>query len=393
MNRDGNIDETLDRVRAEVAEEVAAGVRVPAFAGVLARRARRRRLQAAAGGAALVVVAAGVVGGVAATRPGAHHSVPPAATVTATQQPTASSSTAATSGPQTYPPKGASYVVVDGQGQFLWTDLDNGTQGHFGLGGLEPSVSADGRRIAFTTSSNGGSSIEVWNLDTRSSQTVASSSSPLGVEHPSISPDGTHVAFLEIGAGIRVAKIGSSASPTTVVPNANVVTWSGNGALIYLLGPRSDCAVEQTNLSNSATRCLLPTATLQSLPAPNGAPWYIQDLSSGAGTGLFVLDVMADANAGSVAQAVAILDPAAEATPFHVLSATVSESTASGNVPGPGAAFPHLLGNGTRVVFVRTHGGGDTPFVSTVLSASVGGGSPTTVMTGVYGVGLGATSG
>ncbi|MGH3743392.1 MAG: hypothetical protein ACRDTP_00845, partial [Mycobacteriales bacterium] len=103
-----NIDETLDRVRGELADEVASDVRVPSFERVLARRAGRRRLQATVGAVAVVVVAAGVVGGVAATRPGPHRSVPPAG-VSVSPAPTSPSGP---SGAQTYPARSSSYVVV-----------------------------------------------------------------------------------------------------------------------------------------------------------------------------------------------------------------------------------------------------------------------------------------
>lgn len=223
---------------------------------------------------------------------------------------------------QTYPAEGTSYVVVPDGDQLDWTDLKTGAHGHFGpADGSElssPSVSADGRWITFTQLpplpsvqnllANGYEpSAGYWDLDTRSGGTLRSS---VGIgwtvaSQPSISPDGTRVALAPT-SGIYLATVGKARLPIRFQPNvAQEVTWNGNDALAYLPAPGqgNDCAVVRVTLSAAATRCLLPTTTLQSLPALNGVPWQIDDVTGSADPSLLTLDVRAASPGRSTAQA------------------------------------------------------------------------------------------
>jgi hypothetical protein len=401
-----SLDDRLDRVRDELADEVAADVRVPSFAGVLARRARRRRLQATAGGAALVVVAAGVVGGIAATRPSPHRSVPPVASVSVSPPPSgsrsASPTTPAPSEVQTYPEKGSAYVVVPDGDQLAWTDLATGSDGHFGPadGNLlaDPSVSADGRRLAYvdtsTATSGASHDIDFWDIDTRSGGTLATIAGPSVVSAPSISPDGKRVAFVS-GSSLRIATIGSRGVPASVLLQGGtgfyVVSWTGNDAIAYApldAGSGGDCAVEQVvaiaqPVTPAGTRCLLPTATLQSVFASDGSTWRIDSISGAADGSVLALGVT---TTNQSQHGIGLLTTKAEATPFRVLPATiVTESSPLLNL-GPPVALDG------RVLYQQAQGGGNAH----VLSVDLATGEKTEVTAAFGGDlqrGLGATSG
>lgn len=360
-----NLDDRLARARAEVADEVASGVRVPSFASVLARRAHRRRIQVAAAGSVLTLAVVGVVVGVAATAPGSHaRSVPPIASVTANRPPTSapmtSPSTAASatvsdalSGPQTYPAKGVSYVVVPDGSQFAWTDLKTGAHGHFGPTSghvSSPSVSADGRRIAYLTNPENG--IAVWDLDSRTAQEVMPE---IDIENaPAISPDGTKVLWTE-HAIIRMAEIGVPSSTQTVTADGSPAAWDGNGAIVY---PTNDinmggrCAVMRLDLAaGHATRCLLPVATLQAVFAPDGSTWQIGSISGVPGGGVFALGLWPADAGGGPEGAVGVLTVWAEATPFKVLPSTVVADASTQAV-----ADPVLIDRATRLVYAKQPG-------------------------------------
>ncbi|HEX7354551.1 MAG TPA: hypothetical protein VF288_06915 [Mycobacteriales bacterium] len=390
-----NIEDRLDRVRDELADEVKADVRVPSFAGVLARRARRRRLQAAAGGAAVVVVAAAVVGGLAATRPGPHHAVPPAVTVSVSPSPSPTGSpTTAPSTAQTYPAPGASYVVVPDGDQLAWTDLKTGAHGHFGPTDgsqlSDPSVSADGRRVAYmATVSPAQTEIAVWDLGTGRGTTLATfAGSPSA---PSISPDGTRVIWAESGAGIEMATVAApSPAPPALLPNIQNAAWDGNDALAYLPADEysgGQCAVVRVELSKgSPTQCLLPMATLDSVFAADGSTWHIDGIAASVSSNLFALTLFTNDGGTRRAQrnGLGILNPDAEATSLHVLAPSALVS-------------PVLLDRGSRVLGVEfpvagPTGAQDQPIVGTVVSVEVATGKKTTLGITTR-AGVGATSG
>lgn len=378
-----NIDDRLDRVRDELADEVAADVRVPSFAGVLARRARRRRLQAAAGGAAVAVVAAAVVGGLAATRPGPHHAVPPAVTVSVSPSPSPTGSpTTAPSSAQTYPAPGASYVVVPDGDQLAWTDLKTGAHGHFGptsgSGQLsDPSVSADGRRIAYKLNRENG--IAVWDLDTRAALPVMPA---ISIENSvAISPDGTKVLWTEQGGVVRMASVGVPSSAQTLTSDGSPAAWDGNDAIAYAaygtqLG--GQCAIVRLDLSSKATHCLLPTATLQSVFAADGSNWQINDISGVPDGGLFALGLNTEPSGGGPDTAIGLLSVGAEATPFRVLQPTVVADPATQAV-----ASPVLVDNGARLLYAQVQQSADQSSPGgAVIMLDLATGAKTTVTSG-----------
>jgi dipeptidyl aminopeptidase/acylaminoacyl peptidase len=392
-----NLDDRLDHARGELADEVATDVRVPSFDGVLARRAHRRRLQAAAGGAALVVVAAGVVGGVAATRPAAHRSVPPAATVSVSPPPTSPPvSTSPTTMPgsaQTYPARGESYVVVADGDQLAWTDLKSGAHGHFGPADgstvLSPSVSTDGRRVVFVDRTSEGNRLGTWDLDTGSGGSTLTGHDVL---MPSISPDGKTVAWYVQATGIVTAPFDDlGGANTAAIPRVDQAAWSGNGALAYLPDDRNtggQCTVERLDLATRSTRCLLPTATLQSVFASDGSTWQVDSVSGAPDTGTLALGVTTSpGGSGAVHGAIGLLDSGAEATPFHVLPSSVVDDTSTESV-----FFPVLLDRGTRVVYVDAKGTHDKPGQGTVVSLEIASGATTAITTGGA-LGMSATNG
>ncbi|MGH3630298.1 MAG: hypothetical protein ACRDRL_23005 [Sciscionella sp.] len=318
----------------------------------------------------------------------------------------AAPTTAAPGNGQTYPAKGTSYVVVPDGDQLVWTDLKTGAHGHFGpADGSElssPSVSADGRRITFTQlpplpsvqnllADGYEPSAGYWDLDTRSGGTLRPSAG-IGwtvTSRPSISPDGTRVA-LAPSSGIYLAAVGGARLPIRLLPTvAQEVAWDGDDALAYLpaLGHSNDCAVERVTLSAAATRCLLPTATLQSLPASNGAGWQIDDVTGSGDPSLLTLDMRAHSPGGSTAQAVAILDPSAEATPLHVLADTITTSPPVDGVQAT-SRFSVLVDQGSQVLYTVNAGPGSQ---AKIFQSSINGGAPRRV--GISpGMGLGATS-
>lgn len=394
-----NLDDRLDRARDELADEVASGVRVPSFDGVLARRARRR-LQVAAGGAALVVVAAGVVGGVAATRPTTHRSAPPIATVSASRPPTSPPTTAPTAsstvsspvnGPQTYPAKGVSYVVVPDGDQLAWTDLKTGAHGHFGPADgsqlSDPSVSADGRRVAYRMNPEHG--IAVWDLDTRTAQQVMP---PKDIETSlAISPDGTKVLWTEHTV-IMMADVGAPSSAHEVTADGSPAAWDGNDAIAYLdygVNQGGQCAVMRLDLTTKATRCLLPVATLQSVFAPDGSSWRINSISSSDGNSPFALGLTTGQPGDLLDGAVGLLSVSAEATPF-----TVVQPTVVANPTLTAVADPVLIDHGSRLLYAEVPGSEDQgPAGEDVYALDITTGMRQLVTRVSGATGLGATSG
>jgi len=91
------------------------------------------------------------------------------------------------------------------------------------------SVSADGTAIAFTAVSEGGSRIYIRSRSNVDLHAVPGSD---GGSNPSLSPDGTSVAFFVDGT-IRRSSIDGPASTLGRAADTRGIAWSGDGALIF----------------------------------------------------------------------------------------------------------------------------------------------------------------
>lgn len=349
-------------------------------------------MQFAVGGAALaVVVAGGVAGGLMATG-SKSRAVPPAATVPVTPTPTSPTSppTSTPTTAQTYPAKGSSYVVVPNGSQLTWTDLNTGAHGHFGpqSGAVSsPSVSADGRRIAYKLNRENG--IAVWDLDTRTALPVMPAAS---IETSvAISPDGTKVLWTEQGGVVRMARVGVPSSAQSVTSDGSPAAWDGNDAIAYVaygtqLG--GQCAVVRLDLSSKATHCLLPTATLQSVFVADGSTWQVNGISGVPDGSLFALGLNTEPSGAGSDSAIGLLTVGTEATPFRVLQPTVVADPSLQAV-----ASPVLVDNGARLLYAQVAGPDDQgPPGETVISLDIVTGAKTMLSIGRQ-TGLGATQG
>lgn len=351
----------------------------------------RRKRWSVAGAAITVVVVGGLVGCGSAAN---HAATAPASTVSgATPLPSGPASTAPAD--QAYPARGASYVVVPDGNQLAWTDLKTGARGHFGpaFGQVSaPSVSADGRRVAFLMKTSRGEEVDYWNLDTHTGGAVRQ---PHAFRvSPTISPDGTRVVWSE-QSGVHLVAIGDgsrdvSALSAVVAPPAQGVTWNGNGAIVYVPGGSSACAVERLDMSaGGAAQCLLPTATLESVVASDGSTWKPNSITGTSRPGIFAFEVTAGARPTHAA--IALLDTSAEATPFRVLQPTFVQDFDVADV-----ANPVLLDGGTRLLYESYPGGQkQSPYRILVVSLDLATGAKATVATVYLNTmdGLGAPSG
>lgn len=345
---------------------------------------RRRVVVGVVGGAVFVVVAASV-SGVLTTSTGPDKSLPPAAI-------TSGSPSTGPAAAQSYPGGRSSYVVVPAGTQLAWTDLTTGTRGHFqpADGGgqvMEPSLSADGRRLAYVLLSGTHYALRVRNLDSHTGSTVDVASTVDSSARPSLSPDGTRIVYTAPSGVIYVASlVGGSITPTPVIDAGRSATWSGNAALAYIPAESAapgGCAVELLALRMPAARCVLSTATLTAHPAPDGTPWTVEAVTGASSNELAL--VLSSGTAGVPgASAIAILDPEPGSTPLRLLRATVLNDSAKT------LAWPVLIDHGTRVLYDQLSQASPTEG-GTVLVATVDGGQPE-VLTRGGGLGIGATT-
>ncbi|HEY5336008.1 MAG TPA: hypothetical protein VIJ71_08305, partial [Mycobacteriales bacterium] len=183
-----------------------------------------------------------------------------------------------------------------------------------------------------------------------------------------------------------------SSLSATIGPAAGAVTWDGDDAIAYLPGDRNSggtCAVMRIDLSSVGnTRCLLPTATLQSVFAQDGSTWFVAGITGTSDSGLFSLDLITSGTTPTHG-AIGVLNTSAEATPFRVLQSTVVQ-----NIELEDVANSVLVDGGNRILYDRYPGGQhQSPFRILVVSLDLATGVQTTVTTASDMNGLGATSG
>jgi Tol biopolymer transport system component len=227
----------------------------------------------------------------------------------------------------------------------------------------EPSISADGSRVAFTSGSqpltpddtNGVSDIYVADLRARTlrlvSRTAAGTQSPGATAHPSISADGRSVAFegtaaasVLAGAGthtagnIYVARVASREITLASTPGANDATLpslSGDGTRVAFVV--ASTGVQVRNLTASTT-----TSVPQSAPSAASRPVISND--------------------GGLVAYTDTSSPAAVTT--YALAGGISSrisQTAAGAALGAAASRPALAGNGTVAGFAFNDAGAVTP--------------------------------
>jgi len=147
--------------------------------------------------------------------------------------------------------KGAQICLVDATTHAV-TAIPN-----TGPGSQEPTVTKDGKRIAFVIVGAGSASLQVMNRDGSGLQTVVSGYAQ--INHPSLSPDGKSIAFAgEQNSGGKIVLTVVRADGTdprilgdpTDVPFASEPTWSPNGQWIAFVSmPDPDTMASSTNPS------------------------------------------------------------------------------------------------------------------------------------------------
>ena len=142
------------------------------------------------------------------------------------------------------------YSEVRNAGQHLWVVNPNASGARqlttdASASDTDPSISPDGRTVAFVRTGADGSSICLIEID----GTGLREFSPLDVSAvaPSWSPDGTKIAFAGSDGGIYVAEVGGNPGPRLIVDRSFLATdlsWSPDGSRIAFSASGSATAAQ-----------------------------------------------------------------------------------------------------------------------------------------------------
>jgi Tol biopolymer transport system component len=296
------------------------------------RRARLRKIQAVA---LTVVVLAGTTGGVVmlsnAFRKG-HPQIGPAANV------------------------GNGVIVysaVRNAGQQLWSVHPDGTGARQlttgdGFSDTSPSVSPDGRTIAFTRTDEHGSAIFTIGIDGDRLKEF----SPVDVSAvaPSWSPDGSQIAFAAVDGGIYIGSVDGS-KPRLLQGRIDVatgLTWSPDGTKIAFSAP-SEATGAQLNYDLWITSGTLPGVLAVSITPRTDASELSPAWSPDGSRILFSRSTPSGAS-------LMLMAPETQATPTEVTDGTNLDQNPSWSPDGSLIVFDRTSAGGTDVFTIRPDG-------------------------------------
>ena len=118
------------------------------------------------------------------------------------------------------------------------------------LGDLDPVASGNGRRIVFESNRSGGE-VQIYSMNSDGSDLTQLTADPEGAFNPTISPDGSHVAFIHGGSGAQLSIMRSDGSDVrqlmpiaggASMPSIGEPIFDQTGASPHLLRKRQDGA-------------------------------------------------------------------------------------------------------------------------------------------------------
>jgi Tol biopolymer transport system component len=100
-------------------------------------------------------------------------------------------------------------------------------------------ISPDGRNVVYLASSNGSTSLWLYNIDTKKAGSISGTESAgygpaIGGAHPFWSPDGKSIGFFVEGKLKRIAATGGTAITLADAPGNYGGSWSSDGTIIFV---------------------------------------------------------------------------------------------------------------------------------------------------------------
>ena len=295
------------------------------------RRTRRSRLRKVQAVALTVVVLAGTVGGVAMLSSVFREPAPGVGSV-----PDVSNGLIV-------------YSEIRNAGQHLWVVNPDGTGARQlttdeGVSDSSPSVSPDGRVVAFVRTGEGGSSICMIGIDGKGMVELSPLQKVSVKVAPSWSPDGTEIAYAQEGGGIYIGRVDGSDTRQIVDLSfvASDLTWSPDGTRIAFSAPGDATHQGQVDIWITDVQGFGQVNLTATSDASETSPSWSPDGNS-------VLFARTTSSGNATLMTIA---PDPDASPVEVTDGTSLDQN------------PSWSPDGSRIVFDRTRAGGTDVYSS-----------------------------